>query len=616
MIENKLIKIVKENQFDKGWTLFRLCDFNIEKNHMYKATMVSDIIKLITFSDNVDIILSEACLSSRIVDEIKWAHKYSKVNLIAKNEDIVKRYSNILFSSVSIDKTVNLNYIGIIGKQNGFFMMADEYIKIDDSIEKVYFQKKNFKSDYSFLDKVSQLLIIDSNGELNKTELIKAAQKEKIDCSYIVNVKAFNKQIFNYAKSSNVDLYVSPITKDGVLLKMKDGDLRHLVFCNGIFLTYSISTILEFVNQEFKCCYYDDLVDTKKIKETIFSCYNGVICELNIVETKIIKIDVPVPSMRNFIEEKFDFSIIDEHNDYSSEAEKVEYQFNLIPPLFDASYGGSSIYVDVQSLIHAWNMIQTLQTNQIKKMYFDCLEEDFGIINLLDKGEAATQMLAKCKVNYDYRNYYVRIKNFKDLYENCKDSLLDICKMMFNSINEKSSENKFNKFDNEIAGYRQTIEEKNLLIEKGIEVLSNKRRVEILTKKIDDLLKLKEHFEGSSTTRNDKNVSAFVQRCNDLLNGEKKRVNDDSIGNIVKPKDETKISKLESFVDTYLLSIKQYINKSYEILTKLFEEVDIPEDYKVYDKDKERFIVINDLSEYESTKDICEKYNLKCIARR
>ena len=62
---------------------------------------------------------------------------------------------------------------------------------------------------------------------------------------------------------------------------------------------------------------------------------------------------------------------------------------------------------------------------------------------------------------------------------------------MFNSINEESSGTKFDKFDNEIAGYEQTIKEKNELIKKDIEVLSNKRRVEILTRKINNLLELK-----------------------------------------------------------------------------------------------------------------------------
>ena len=616
MIQNKEIIITRENQFDKGWTLFRLCNLNIEKNRLYKAMTVSDVVKLITFSDKIDIILSEACLPTRVLDEIKWANKYTEVNLIAKSDAIIKRYSGILFSTVSIDKTINLNYIGVIGKQNGFFMIADGYVEIDDSIEKTYFQKKNLKTDYSFLDNVSQMLIVDSDGKLNKTELIKAAQKEKINCSYIVDVKVYNRQIFDYTKLNNVDLYVSPITKEGVILQLNNGDLRSLVYCNGIFLTYSISTILEFIYQEYKCCFYNDVVDTKKIKGTVFSCHNGAIQQLDIKDTKIVKIDIPISLMSDFVKEKFDSSIVDSHNDYSSEAEKVEYQFNLIPPLFDETYKESSIYHTVQSLIHSWNMIQTLKTEQIKKMYFDCLEEDFGIINLLDEGEMVTQTLVKRKAECDYKNYYLQIKATKELFEYTKSSLLDICKKMFNSINEKSSETKFDKFDNEIAGYRQTIEEKNLLIEKGIEVLSNKRRVEILSKKIDDLLKLKERFEGSSTTRNDKSASVFIQYCNNLLNGEKKQVNDDSIGNIVKPKDETKISKLESFVDTFLLSIKQYIDKSCEILTKLFEEVDMPEDYKVYDKGKERFIVINDLSEYESTKNICEKYNLKCIARR
>lgn len=186
---------------------------------------------------------------------------------------------------------------------------------------------------------------------------------------------------------------------------------------------------------------------------------------------------------------------------------------------------------------------------------------------------------------------------------------------MFNSINEESSGTKFDKFDNEIAGYEQTIKEKNALIQKGIDVLSNKRRVEILTKKINDLLELKKHFESNSSSRNDKNLNAFIKRCEELLDGKHRVSNDDSIGNIVKPKEETKLAKLEAFVDNYLLSIKKYDDECLSTINKLSNE-SIPEDYAVYDKKGQRYIIINDLEEYETTKQIRSEFKLRCITRR
>lgn len=617
MIENKVIKIIKKNQFDKGWTLFHSYDLNIKKNRMYKTTTASDIVKLITFSDKIDIILSEPCLSSKIVDEIIWANQYANVNLIAKNDDIVNRYPNISFSSMMIDEKINLNYIGVVGKQNGYYLIDEGYKEIDDSIEKVYFHKENLKNDYSFLNNVSKLIVIDSDGKLEKTELIKETQKAEVDCYYFVNASAYTKKIFNFCKLNNVNLCVSSTTKDGIILHLKNDDLRVLSLYNGeFFITYSIDTIFEYIGQEYKCDYCDDVIDTNSIKEKSFSCCNGTIHQLEIKEIKEVKINTHIKLMSDFIEEKFDYSVIDKHNDYSSEAKLVEYQFTLIPPLFDETYEESSLYKTVCSLIESWNMIQVLQTDEIKKMYFDCLKDDFGLIKFLDESITLTKKLNIHKSECNYKDYYHHVKTAIDIYKYYKDSLLDICKKMFNSINKQSSETKFDKFDNEIEGYKLTIADKNNLIEKGIEVLNNKRRVENLTKKIDDLIKLKKHFEQSSTMRNEKNTSEFVQRCISLINGENMKVNNDSIGNIIKPKDETKISKLEFFVDANLLAIKEYIDKAYELLLKLSLDVDIPEDYKVYDKNEERYIIINDLSEYESTKEICNKYNLKCIARR
>jgi len=617
MINNKLIKIVKDNQFDKGWTLFHPYDLPLGRNRFFKEVVISDVIKLITFSNTIDIILSDGCLSSRVVSEIEWANKYIKVNAIVKSEDIIKKYKSINFSSVTVDNSIDFNYIGVIGKETRYYMISDGYIEIDDSIEKVYFEKQNLSGDYSFLKTLSNLVIVSS--ELNKdySELLKAAQKEKVNCILFVNTNAYNKKTFDYAKANGLDLFVSEFTRDGIILDCKDGNIKSLTLGKGgFFITYPIKDFFEYVGKEYKCDFHDDLVDTKKLTGQVYSCFNGSIKKLNIVDKKVIEIDVPIALMSDFVSETFDSSVVDKHNDYSADTMKVEYLFTLIPPLFDQSYKESSIYDTVHELTKAWNKVQTLKFEKIKSMYFDCLDEDFGLIHLLEEGESTTACLEKREKECDYKNYYSQIQVIKDLYKYYLDNLMEVCKNMFNSINEKSSETKFDKFDNEIAGYRQTISEKNALIEKGVDVLSNKRRVEILSKKIEDLLKLKEHFEGNSASRNDKDTSGFIQHCNDLLNGKKKQVNDDSIGNIVKPKDETKISKLESFADMYLVSIKKYIDDAYVVLLKLLDDVSIPEDYKVYDKKGSRYIIINNLSEFDSTKGLCEKFSLKCITRR
>lgn len=99
MIENKKVIITKENTFDKGWTLFHPFDLGIDRNRLFKDTMISDVIRLITHSNEVNLILCDSCLSSRIVNEIEWANKYIKLNIIAKDESIINNYKKFSYNS-------------------------------------------------------------------------------------------------------------------------------------------------------------------------------------------------------------------------------------------------------------------------------------------------------------------------------------------------------------------------------------------------------------------------------------------------------------------------------------------------------------------------------------
>lgn len=616
MIENKKIIITKENTFDKGWTLFHPFDLNINRNRLFKETMISDVIRLITHSNEVNLILSDSCLSSRIVNEIEWANKYIKLNIIAKDDSIINNYRKFSFNSKKVDSSIDFSYIGIIGKENGHFMISDGYTEIDDSLYKVYFQNKNLKGDYSFLNNASKLIIIDCDGKKDYSMVISAASQNKIPCYYAVNTRYFNNRIFNYSKENKIELLVSEYTQNGIIVVNRDNTLSCVTMTNnGFYLSYPIENISSFLGMEYKSGYYKDSIETDKLKGEIYSCYNGRIEKLNIIDKKIVPLNVDVELMSDFVSETFDSSIVEKHNDYSAEAKKVEYQFNLIPPLFDSKYVESNIYDGIHELHSKWNNQQTLKIKRIKDDYNTFIDEDYGLIDFLLETEKFTKEFDERVEKCDYKNYYCWIKSVSDQFNKNRTSLLDICKNMFNSINEESSGTKFDKFDNEIAGYEQTIKEKNALIQKGIDVLSNKRRVEILTKKINDLLELNKHFESNSSSRNDKNLNAFIKRCEELLDGKHRVFNDDSIGNIVKPKEETKLAKLEAFVDNYLLSIRKYDDECLSTIDKLSNE-SIPEDYAVYDKKGQRYIIINDLQEYETTKHICDKFKLRCITRR
>lgn len=616
MIENKKVIITKENTFDKGWTLFHPFDLEINRNCLFKETMISDVIRLITHSNEVNLILCDSCLSSKIVNEIEWANKYIKLNIIAKDDSIINNYKKFSFSNKKIDSSIDFNYIGIIGKENGHFMISDGYTEIDDSLYKTYFQNKNLKGNYSFLNNACKLIIVDSNGKKDYSMVIKATSQNNIPCYYAVNTKYFDDKIFTFSKDNKLELLVSDFTQNGIIVVYKNNTLSCVTMTNsGFYLSYPIEKTSAFLGMKYKSGYYKDSIETDKLKGEIYSCYNGKIEKLNIIDNKIIPININIDLMSDFVSESFDSSIVEKHNDYSAEAKKVEYQFTLIPPLFDSKYVESNIYDGIHELYSKWNNQQVLKAKRIRDDYNAFMDEDYGFIDFLSETEKFTKEFDKRVEKCDYKDYYNWIDLTIKQYKKNSTGLLDICKNMFNSINKESSGTKFDKFDNEIAGYEQTIKEKNALIQKGVDVLSNKRRVEILTKKINDLLDLKKHFESSSSSRNDKNLNAFIKRCEELLDGKHRAFNDDSIGNIVKPKEETKLAKLETFVDSYLLSIKKYDDECLSILENLSKE-SIPEDYAVYDKKGQRYIIINDLKEFETTKSICDKFKLKCITRR
>lgn len=158
MINNKLVTIIKENQFDKGWTIFSSSSFEIDRNRFYKKTDLLSVTRLITFSNEVNLILFDDILPSRIINELEWANKYIKINVIAKNKEVLERYSNLTFNSSRIDETININYIGIKGKNNGFYILDNDLCQVDETIESLFFGSiKNKK--YSNFENVKTLII-------------------------------------------------------------------------------------------------------------------------------------------------------------------------------------------------------------------------------------------------------------------------------------------------------------------------------------------------------------------------------------------------------------------------------------------------------------------------
>ena len=224
--------------------------------------------------------------------------------------------------------------------------------------------------------------------------------------------------------------------------------------------------------------------------------------------------------------------------------------------------------------------------------------------------------LVKAVSEYNYKGYYFTNSQFLDLMKDTQLRLLSYCEQMFSEINTENSDTKFDKFDDEIAGYQSQVAEKRALIEKGIDVLKNTSRVKTLEKKISDLLGLKKRFEGTSSNRDSKELQGFLQKCNDVIAGRYKAItNEESIGQVLEKTETTKMMMLNSFVVKYLYGFNEFMGKLVPLIKQLLA-IEIPEDYQVFAKEGQRYIVINEIKEYGDTKAVREKFNLLCLTRR
>ena len=618
MISNKLVTIIKENQFDKGWTIFSPASFGIDRNRHYKSVDLTDVIRLITFSNKVNLVLSEVCLPSRVVNELEWCNKYIQINLIAKNKTILERYKNLTFNSYKVDETININYIGVSGKNNGYFLLSETILEVDESIDSTLFGALKNTDKYGFLNDARLMIVCNAKKHCDFDDLLSIAEDYGIACNYVMNSKYFDRMTYDYARDHRLDLYISDYVDDAVLIVRKDNSIYRMISLNDECIVLSpIEKIGRYVGELFKSLFLTDTVDVNKFPAKVYTCYDGKNEPLNIVDEITISEGVVINEMQDFINEVFDSSITEKHNDYSNRAKAVRYQFTLVPPLMDVSYHESSIYAPIHRLYDEWIAFNEINLDRIVDDYRSFMNNDVKLIAFVAYAKGIADKLSQMVTECSYIDYYVTLKEAIHEDETYQNQVFEDCAFMFNEINSESSGTKFDKFDVEIDGYRKTIKEKEELISKGVDVLNNKRRVEVLTKKIDDLLVLKAKFEGNAAQRYSKEADDFIKHCKELVyGGVPIRLGEgDSIERIVNIGEESKMVKLNAFVSNYLRQIADYVSHCIDCL-KNMKKIKIPEKYPVFEKDGQRFIVIDEVDEYVATKALRDEFALKCLARR
>lgn len=618
MIENKIITVKKSNTFDKGWTLVTPYHGLPSKNRHFSALLVSDIVRAITQSSCVNLILSEPCLSSQIVKELEWVNKYIAINLIARNKEVINRYSSLNFDKVEINESIDFNYIAIKGKTDLYVLITEDFVTTDETLNSVYFDLKPATANFDFLKGAKFVLFADRNNDKNYADLLDFCLKNKIPTQYMVGSKAYNRDLVHKFSRIETDLLCSDKVVNGILYSTCDGILYFADLTDkGVYVSVEIERAEFYTGQPFKSLKSADDISVDKIPEGTFVSKSGKITPFKIEKQKIIKRTVQIDVMEDFVLENFDKSETDKHNQYCAEAEEVIYNFTLVPPLFNTDKF-SDIY----------NCVETIHANWKEKLKLINLKEIISFLKDLELDESGLCLLCEEVIGFDKRlNEIIKSHNYKNFYSEVKAlsemvdySSLDVyCMEMFSKLNAENLENKFDKFDDEIAGYRQTIEEKKALLanSKAVNILLIKNRIKALESKIADLTAMKHKFSGSASARDTKRLDAFLAICKQVIAGkfieENREI--DSIGNVLAVKELTKVAKLEIFVKTYLYGINRLMGSVKEILGK-FESVDIPTEYVVYEQGGKRVIAIDSEKEYYDTEKIRKQYGLHCVARR
>jgi hypothetical protein len=618
MINDKIITITKNNTFDKGWTIFAPYQMPIYKNRSYKEILVTDVVRAITKSYFVYIILKEPCLASAIVKELEWVSKFTEIELIAHNESIVARYQSIPFKKVSINPNLDFNYMSIEGYISLSVMINDGYTETSGVLKSVYFDGKAMQGDYGFLSDAEDVLFAGNCFDGGYDTLYNECIRQGKRTYRIITKKEYSQSVFNDFNKSKTALLLSDFTKDAVIYFTRSGEIKQVVqAANGLFLDFPISKLNDYVGELYVCLWqwHDKALSELDGVKNLYAWYGGSLQPYAMKDKLIIKRNISIPTMKEFVEESFDSSEGNEHNQYSAVAKSVEYQFTLTPPRFNASYAYSPIYSLILCLHKDFKKKATFDfTNMLKEK--DAFFKSNKLGDFSYEWESFIKWFYVAVEEYRYAGYYNTIRQVLQSVQQMRENLLDIFGRMAKEVCSQSSETKFDKFDDEIAGYELQIEEKKTLIAKGVEVLASKRRIEVLERKIKELLLLKTKFEGSSSNRNSKTVDDFVAKCKAFLVGEKKTIeSEESIGNVIQKSEETKAMKLEEFAEKWISSFNQFLLTAEGVLQELLG-VDIPEDYVLYERDGKRFIVIDELQEYSKTQDLCTHFNAKCLARR
>lgn len=616
MIENKIITITKQNNFDKGWALFSPQRERLFQNVQFKPIESVDLVRQITYASEIVLVLAKATLSSNILQELKWANKYVKPKIVAKEQAIVDKY-NFAAELVKIDFNVNCNAISITSKYGkNCYLLDDGITQIDDTVENFFLGKNS--SSLATKDIVKDAdeayLFVDEKTQVD-FDLLEFFEKNGISNSLIIPNYCYSKELYTRLKDISTQIVVAEQTTNVIVYK-KSGKLFLVKQIGNLVVSGEIRDCTAFIHGALhKCLKLPVALQGEEIPTNALFV-DKTVTPLQIAKEKVVERVVPILTMADFVAEKFDASETELHNQYCTQAQSIRYVFTLVPPLIDDKYKLSSIYSGAKELHAQWFVLRKNRTKAFKSEIVNLFGTNNGFVRTIDLLEEIDGYLKETVERNHYHAYKYCLGKYVDSITKDVNSLFDYCAELFSFTSQESENTQFSKIDKEIIGYKSTIVEKQRLIDEGKDVLQNKRRIEILQDKIAYLTELKKGFIQKSDVRTSDATKEFVQKCKLMVAGTFSENETDSVANIINTNTLSKAAQLELLLKNNLPFFSKLLDRLLEIL-KAFKEIDVPEDYVVYEKEPDsRYIVIEELKDYEATLSLQQQYNLQCVTRR
>lgn len=616
MIENKVIKIVKQNEFDKDYALFSRYDFPNQSDGC-KKVLPDDIVRAITVSAKINIILAECRLTRSIVNELTWVSQYIEITLIVKNKQISDYYSGIKFKKIILDETVVINYLGILGKQPDYIVIEESFVRVGQEIEDTYFNNKKIKQDLSFLTEIKEIYFLDFKAQNEYSLLLEECIKRNIIVNYIVGVQEFNKALFERFKPIGANIIVSNRIRDAILY-LSNQDYFYLIVLlknKNLYIPISIDNPYFYTSELYQNLKKQYKKDAQISRKQTFIVEEGKILPLQIESNLVIERTIELSEMADFIEEKFDSSESNNHNEFSSKAKQVTYNFTLIPPTLNPKNDPliRKRTMELHNSIQVVSLGRLRDAQRVLEIEGLNKKDLYKILAFIDR---FSQALILKLDNQSYDGFYTSISSFQKSLKKYGDNLISYFDEIYVEYLRSNVSEKLAQFDIDIENLQKRKNEAIRKIESNNEVLENKIWSESLEKDIRNLEELKLNAQERQKTLFIKDRDAFLLKFNALIEEKhiKEKISIHSLDNLLSKNNSLPIERFEDFMKNYLWDINQVLITVNKIVSDWLKE-QIPTDYVIYQQNHQNVIAIEDVKEYFDTLDLQNKYNLHCVRR-